>query len=969
MTTILRSYQVYGANDEILSAAAEAIQDALKDAKSSSKVQRVALRRQGYRQDLEVGDVYVVPASVCDKAEDFPMVILYANLRKHATAEGMVEFQMGTLVEPGEISSESLKALKDVAFTNSKGEPAPLIVFAPSWSNPSDYQSFVYEGEDSLIPQIREVAYASPFNPSLSSAFDQLKAVDPDMSALAVNLPSTQHIFQVPASEDPDYPKFAKGLDIAIPAGSKKASLGCRPVVRLTAAPLPTAEKAVLGDDELGLFDAVDKQVGADLKSPAAVAASLCTAGALPDVYVDPDFARGESLRAHPDYGEAGTCADKTPDRVDGPSANAAAGIRAACVPSFHIANTKTKQVWAAADVDGIKFGGDWSSDITEAAAFISKAAAEDEIRRNFLSRGEAEVVEKPCACENCTCKKEASAAPGPWVVIDEATGKVHTTCKNKGEATKVYNKLNAPRLRGDDDAPSYEMWAKSHYDEMQPKAKEAKWKRASNWYNPGSVLEQFAPELAGSRVDSPFLNQQENESGYINPFGAPGKETSMDNTGMGLNQQISDGAGNTVPLRQENNFYGPDFARNFYAPHTDISPGALTVKRPRAASRKAAATGQMIPGERGYIQIKQRPNGDFQVAIGDGEWKSDALGVFPTVPEAVLAGMEAYVGQEGGYPQQCSFQLTESLEPSVADYDSVEIPGNDLPTAATGVIAANFSEGSVPTLQGATIVAEKLQAKLKAAGGKQASRKVAHGYIGFFNGKRVELQADSLYEAKQQAIAHFKPAKSKAHMVHVELAEKDGEQVTTTITSRKKADSNLSLFQGLSIADPEKDGDFPDEHPQASTDERAAEGPTAIYEDPGVEVSAGDPLFIQMDLFIKQILAAYASQLISAFQVTTHPISLGVPFEDTLDLADLIRYAGGPGVSDSARDAAVTQLTAGMNKLNDGQRRLLLENAFAQAAVWCNSTGGFNYEVFVRATELGESTMKVTVVTGQKGA
>ena len=907
-TQILRSYQVYGANDQILKAAADAVMDALKDAKSASSVQRVALRRQGHRQDLEVGDVYVVPASVCNNAEDFPMVILYSNLRKHATAEGMVEFQMGTLVEPGEITSEALKALKEVAFTNQKGETAPLIVFAPSWAHPSDYVSFVYEGEEALMPQLREVAYSAPFDPSLSAAFDQLKAVDPDQSALAVNLPSTQHVFRIPEGEEQDYPKFAKGLDVAPPEGSKKASMGQRVVVRLTAANLPTAEQAVLDDDELSLFDAVDKQVSRAVKDPiAAVAASLCTAGALPETYEDPDFARGESLRSQPDYGDAGTCADKTPDLVDGPSANAAAGIKP-CTPSFHIANLKTKQVWAAEDVDGIKFGGDWSDEITDAAHFASKAAAEDEIRRNFLSRGEAEVVEEPCGCENCKCK--------------------------------------------------------------QTEAKQAKWKRASNWYNPGSVLEQFAPDLAGSRVDSPFLNQQENEAGYINPFGAPGKEAPMDNTGMGLNQQISDGAGNTVPLRQENNFYGPDFARNFYAPHADISPKALTMKRPRAASRKASATGQMIPGERGYIQIKQRPTGDFQVAIGDDEWKSDALGVFPTVPEAVLAGMKAYVGQEGGYPQQCSFQLTESFEPSVADYDSVEIPGNDLPTAATGVIAANFSEGSVPTLQGATIVAEKLQAKLKASGGKQASRKVAHGYIGFFNGKRVELQADSLYAAKQQAIAHFKPSKAKAHMVHVELAEKDGEQVTTTITSGKKADSNLSLFKGLLVANPDQDGDFPEEHPQAHTDERAGDGPTSVYQDPGVEVSAQDPLFIQMDQFIKQVLAAYAGQLVSAFQVTARPISLGVPFEDTLDLADLLKYAGGPNVSDSARDAAVTQLSSGMAKLNDGQRRLLLENAFAQAAVWCNGkggSGGFNYEVYVRATEIGETTVKVIVVTGQK--
>lgn len=54
-------------------------------------------------------------------------------------------------------------------------------------------------------------------------------------------------------------------------------------------------------------------------------------------------------------------------------------------------------------------------------------------------------------------------------------------------------------------------------------------------------------------------------------------------------------------------------------------------------------------------------------------------------------------------------------------------------------------------------------------------------GYIGFFNGRREEFLADSLYEAKQQAVEHFSPPKSRVHLVSVTLAEKDGETVTHT--------------------------------------------------------------------------------------------------------------------------------------------------------------------------------------------
>lgn len=51
-------------------------------------------------------------------------------------------------------------------------------------------------------------------------------------------------------------------------------------------------------------------------------------------------------------------------------------------------------------------------------------------------------------------------------------------------------------------------------------------------------------------------------------------------------------------------------------------------------------------------------------------------------------------------------------------------------------------------------------------------------GYIAFYDGKKVEVYADSSIQARDLAKTHFKPAKSKAHMVHVVLAEKDGKPV-----------------------------------------------------------------------------------------------------------------------------------------------------------------------------------------------
>ena len=53
------------------------------------------------------------------------------------------------------------------------------------------------------------------------------------------------------------------------------------------------------------------------------------------------------------------------------------------------------------------------------------------------------------------------------------------------------------------------------------------------------------------------------------------------------------------------------------------------------------------------------------------------------------------------------------------------------------------------------------------------------NGYIAFYNQKRTEIYAETLYEAKQKAVAYFKVRPKQQHTVSVMLAERNGEQVT----------------------------------------------------------------------------------------------------------------------------------------------------------------------------------------------
>jgi hypothetical protein len=57
------------------------------------------------------------------------------------------------------------------------------------------------------------------------------------------------------------------------------------------------------------------------------------------------------------------------------------------------------------------------------------------------------------------------------------------------------------------------------------------------------------------------------------------------------------------------------------------------------------------------------------------------------------------------------------------------------------------------------------------------------NGYKAFFNGRELDIYANSLSEAKDKAVAAFKPSKAKRHMVHIHLCELAGKTVTHIAT------------------------------------------------------------------------------------------------------------------------------------------------------------------------------------------
>lgn len=57
-------------------------------------------------------------------------------------------------------------------------------------------------------------------------------------------------------------------------------------------------------------------------------------------------------------------------------------------------------------------------------------------------------------------------------------------------------------------------------------------------------------------------------------------------------------------------------------------------------------------------------------------------------------------------------------------------------------------------------------------------------GYVGFYNGKRVEVYASNMWRAKEKVIEQLRVPKSKQGLVSVVLAEVDGKQVIHSTAS-----------------------------------------------------------------------------------------------------------------------------------------------------------------------------------------
>ena len=256
----VKSFQSFAVNDGLLQKVTDAVLKGEKEARSSGEVKSFEIFYHGFRQNISIGRLFLIPASVCDKPRDFPVALLYGTvvrlLNLGEEYADLVSLQTGGEFDDTDDVKSTLKSLKEKAFTTADGKQVSLVVFAPAWSGIREYVCFQFtDDEDKLINLLRHIVFSCYFNPAVSSGFDALMTT---VDTLKLDVTDITPRLTYPAiTENPlrAYPELAKA------AGGKKK-------IFLTVKTADAITQDQLEPQEMNVFDALSDALGSALKHP-----------------------------------------------------------------------------------------------------------------------------------------------------------------------------------------------------------------------------------------------------------------------------------------------------------------------------------------------------------------------------------------------------------------------------------------------------------------------------------------------------------------------------------------------------------------------------------------------------------------------------------------------------------------------------------------------------------------------------
>lgn len=961
---VLRSFQSFTASDEVLNAAVAEIKTAVASAKSSGAVQVVSLFRRGYRSDLQIGEVYAVPPAVCDDMQDFPLALLKAQIRRYATPEGRIEFELGALLDPQDMSKATLKAFKELVFPDGK----VLLVFRACWSSPYDAVGFLYD-EATVFDRLREVAYAAPHNPALSSVLDALHGCSEVHGAFVVSGPVTQHLFNIPDSAEQDYPKLIPGIDTPAPEEGGKAKQASaptaphRPILRITAANIPALEKDVLSDQELSMLASIDQEVGQTVvssedsglresplqglitaavelsmadrhtpatlptdypdglygeKDPGLAEGQLKSAAEQPATYQDNDFGKGGAgLRRQPDYGEAGSKETITPAMVDGPDFKTAS-IPGIVTPMAEFGSGDGVAKTLAEAVPGV--GTAPNATLPSRFAGLICAASENQ--------------DLPTDIEQTTAERTAAVGEAhqvdAWTKVD---GQPQDQATGGSTTTQTDTVLDfAHPSQGVNDEPSGSDTPDSDG------AGQSGGDMGGGTVTASSVVASASP-ATGQAVRTYVIRNASGQHWACSDLG-----------GLKLGGFWTDDA-----AQEAHQFQNPEEAHEEVRRNClDRQDGAIVLPAGIGPLKLASwwSPGRALATFYPETQSSHTPSSKRT----GGKDKGSKQGKAPARPKNAQSWWDT-----GQVADQFAPDLVNNNAPNfggeLGQQESPDLinpfgaPGNATPQAPVSL--AGCPEGMNKEYDGVPLKTEnnfygpefarEFYAPQSDIPGedlvaKQSAWRKANGPTG--KGMAYCAACDSAYP---KGTKHACPGGKTA-------AAGKTAQPGDPVPPQPQVKSAPSFLDTLNTAKPEPESKTPYIDPQQNGD--GLDNPS--------------PAYLMIDKLVKGVVGAYVSQLIGAFTYTQRPLELETPFEDKLDLAEVLAFGGGS--SETAQKAAKQQLSHALELLSDDEKKQVVNDGQAQAAVWCESetgAGGYTYEVFARVEAIEGSVLTLRTITG----
>lgn len=427
-----KGFQMFTVSEELLAKVTEAVQAGEKKARSSGDIQSFEVFCHGFRMNISLGRIMIVPPAVCNDRKNFPTALLHGALVRVFGTGGeeiadLVEHKIGDS-EFDEYSQADFDTIKKSLFTDSRTEKeACLIVFAPNWMNSREYICFHFTKDESeLKNNLRHQVFSAYYDPRVSSAFN----------AMMTNVNTTK-VDVTDITPKMNFPFLAENLLKEYPELVKQASGFKKAHVLLNHKTADGISAETFDKGEQEVFDSLNQALENSLLPETE---SVGDAGARSEGgFKSPDAPDGVPRAASTKVAH-GYIAFYGGKRIE----IHADSLYAAKLKAIEMLKVpKSKQGLLAVELAETDEGGQVTTTITS-----SKKLAH--IDANGICPGCKNAGNK-CSCQNCTCKEASSKkiayvahVPGhhnskgeaaPWVIKQHNTDKILESFKSESAA------------------------------------------------------------------------------------------------------------------------------------------------------------------------------------------------------------------------------------------------------------------------------------------------------------------------------------------------------------------------------------------------------------------------------------------------------------------------------------------------------------------------------------------------------